>query len=459
MKTKLLKNIILVSCIVFASSCEKALDEVYPRASLSPEIVGAAEAPKLLNGIYDALQTGNTSFYYLSYAIEDLSADNLVYRATFFQHGEINDNAILTANVLVSRFFNGPYAIIQRVNDLVEILNANTSIPDNVKKPLLTQAYFLRAYAYYRLVTIFGPVPIVNDRAIVKVPRKSVDEVYAKIIDDLGLSITNGGEFTDSKFASALAAKALLARVYLIRKNYPLAKLNADEVINSGKFSLSTNYAASFAAPYNSSEQIFKLNFTTTEGEQSLDFFLQHPDMPGSGRAELPVDMSLVNAYEPNDTRKAASITFVAPPAANSNWYCKKYQDPTGNGALPFNILRVSEMYLISSEAQFLGAGNSNPLDVTALGLINEVRTKRGLTGLLTLSLAAIAQERRVELAFEGTRWMDMKRLPSTSNPAKSVATVFLEAKGRTVNDELYPIPQAAINTNDLLLPNNPGYN
>ncbi|MBC7387567.1 MAG: RagB/SusD family nutrient uptake outer membrane protein, partial [Opitutaceae bacterium] len=144
-----------------AVSCKKSL-ELNPRASLSPEVVGAADAPKLLNGIYDALQSGNTSFYYLSYATEDLSADNLVYRATFFQHGEVNNNAILVNNVLVSRYFNGPYVVIQRANDLIEILNTNTSIPDNVKKPLLTQAYFLRAYGYYRLVTLFGPVPIVN---------------------------------------------------------------------------------------------------------------------------------------------------------------------------------------------------------------------------------------------------------------------------------------------------------
>lgn len=455
------KKFIYISTLmlaIFATSCEKSL-ELDPRASLAPEVVGAADAPKLLNGIYDALQNGNTSFYYLSYATEDLSADNLVYRATFFQHGEVNNNAILVNNVLISRYFNGPYVVVQRANDLIEILNSNSSIPDNVKNPLLTQAYFLRAYGYYRLVTLFGPVPIVNNRDVVKVPRNTVDEVYAKIIDDLNNSISSGGQFTDSKFASIEAAKALLARVYLIRKNYPLAKQFADEVINSGKFTITSNYASIFTSPYNSSEQIFKVNFTVTEGEQALDFFLQHPNMPGSGRAELPVDMSLVNDYEANDTRKAASIQFIAPPAANSNWYCKKYQDPTGNGALPFNILRISEMYLISSEAQFMGAGNQNPVDITALSRINAVRTNRGLLPLATLSLSAIAHERRVELAFEGTRWTDMKRYPSSTNPSKSMATEFLEAKGRTVNDELYPIPQSAINTNELLLPNNPGYN
>ncbi|QNR84114.1 RagB/SusD family nutrient uptake outer membrane protein [Pedobacter riviphilus] len=454
MKNKIIFAALAIGLTIF-SSCEKQLD-VNPVSAVAPEAVGPADAPKLLNGIYDALQSGNTSFYYLSYATEDLSADNLVYRATFFQHGEIDNNAILTNNVLVARYFIGPYAIIQRANDLLEILNSG-AVPDATKKPLLTQTYFLRAYAYYRLVTLFGPVPIVFNRDVVKVPRKSQDEVYNQIIADLKASIDAGTDFTDAKFASIQASKALLARVYLIRKNYPLAKQYADEVINSGKFQVTSNYASIFTTPYVSTEHIFKLNFTATEAQQSLDFFLQHPSMPGGGRAELPVDQSLVNAYEAGDTRKAASIQEVLAPTANPGWYCKKYQDPSGNGALPFSILRISEMYLISGEAQFMISNSGT--DAVALSRINDVRTKRGLGALATVSLQSFIRERRVELAFEGTRWTDMKRAPSTTNPAKSMATVFLEAKGRTINDELYPIPQDAITTNDLLLPNNPGYN
>ncbi|WP_304064119.1 RagB/SusD family nutrient uptake outer membrane protein [Pedobacter glucosidilyticus] len=457
MKTKILLNIAVACSLVFATSCEKALDEVNPRASLSPEVIGAADAPKLLNGIYDALQTGNTTFYYLSYATEDLSADNLRYRATFFQHGEIDDNAILTSNVLVDRYFIGPYAVIQRANDLIEILNSNSEIPANIKTPLLGQAYFLRAYGYYRLVTLFGPVPIVNNRDIVKIPRSTEDQVYTKIIEDLNFSIQNPAPFTDSKFASVEAAKALLARVYLIRKNYGEAKRLADEVIASTNFAITNNYSSMFTPPYESTEHIFKLNYTVTEGENALDFFLQHPTMPGSGRAELPVDNSLVNAYEANDTRKAASIEEIPASAGNGGWYCKKYQDPDGNSAHPLYILRISEMYLISAEAQFLTTNSAT--DAIALGRINAVRTNRGLTGYTTIDLQKIIKERRVELAFEGTRWTDMKRTPDPVTPSKTMATVFLETKGRTVNDQLYPIPQSAINTNDLLLPNNPGYN
>lgn len=255
MKNKISLYIMMISGILL-SSCEKQL-ELNPRASLSPEIVGAADAPKLMSGIYDALQNGNTSFYYLSYATEDLSADNLRYRATFFQHGEIDDNSILTSNVLVSRYFNGPYVVIQRANDLIEILNNNTSIPANVKTPLLGQAYFLRAYGYYRLVTLFGAVPIVNNRDVVKVARNTEEQVYEKIIEDLNLSIQNPAPFTNSKFVSVEAAKGLLARVYLIRGNNTEAKRLADEVIASNKFSIATNYATMFTAPYESPEHIF----------------------------------------------------------------------------------------------------------------------------------------------------------------------------------------------------------
>lgn len=455
MRYKFLATVLFGATLTLATSCEEKLN-VEPVSQLSPEMVGAADAPKLLTGIYDALQTGNTSYYYLSYATEDLSADNLRYRATFFQHGEVNDNNILSNNVLVSRYFNGPYVVIQRANDLLEILNNSADIPDNIKKPLLGQTYFLRAYGYYRLVTLFGGVPIIFDRDIEKFPRNSEEEVYNQIISDLKASIEHGPAFSKSNFASVEAAKGLLARVHLIRKEWALAKQYADEVISSNKFALTSNYASMFTSPYESTEHIFKVNFTPTEGENALGYFLQHPDMPGSGRAELPVDPALVEAYEDGDDRKEASIVEIPAPTAAAGYYTKKYQDPSGNGAVPYYILRIAEMYLISAEAQYHISGDNT--DSFVLERINAVRTNRGLKALESVDLYDIIHERRVELAFEGTRWTDMKRTPSKTNPQKSMATVFLEAKGRSVNDELYPIPQSAIDRNELLLPNNPGY-
>ncbi len=447
-----------VATALLSSSCSSL--DLDSQSSLSPDLVGGPEGEKLLTGIYDAFQNGNinSGYFYLSYVTEDLSADNLKYRATFFQHGEINDNAILTNNVLVSRYFNAPYVGIQRANDLIEIVNSSQDIDETIKTKLLGSSYFLRAFGYYKLVTLFGPVPIVNNRDIVNVPRNSVDEVYDKIIEDLLLSIQNPVPFSKSEFVSVEAAKALLARVYLIKKDYPNAKKYAEEVINSGNFLIESNYEAMFTAPFESKEHILKFVNTSTEGDNALDYFLQHPNMPGSGRAELPVDESLVGAYEVGDTRKAASIQEIPAPTTNSGWYCKKYQDAEGNGAHPYYILRLSEMYLIAAEAHFLSNG-SNSTDTYVIGKFNDVRTKRGLAGLASVTLQDIIKERRVEFAFENLRWMDMRRTPSSSNPSKSMATVFLEEKGRSVNDELYPIPTSAIDTNPLLTPNNPGYN
>src|SRR5690606_15104781 len=209
------------------------------------------------NGIYDAFQVGtpNSGYAYLSYVTEDLSADNLKYRATFFQHGEIDDNMILAENVLVSRYFNFPYVAIQRANDLIEIVNNSANMTDATKNKLLGSAYFFRAYGYYRLVTLFGAVPIVFNRDVVPVPRSSVDDVYGQIIDDLLASIQNPAVFTNSNNVSVEASKALLARVYLIRGDKVNAKKYALEVINSGKFEIEPDYGKMFTAPYRSEEQ------------------------------------------------------------------------------------------------------------------------------------------------------------------------------------------------------------
>lgn len=454
MKKNIFKSIAFLLLAGTIVSCDNKL-ELYPQDSVSPELVTSAEAEKLLNGVYDAVQNGNvgSGYAYLSYVTEDLSADNLKYRATFFQHGEVDNNSILTNNVLVSRYFNFPYVFIQRSSDLIEIVNNSTSMSDAEKNKFLGSAYFFRAYGYYRLVTLFGAVPIVNNRDIVQVPRNSVEEVYAQIISDLNLAIANPAPYVNSNNVSVEAAKALLARVYLIQGDKVNAKKYALEVINSGKFDVASSYEDMFKAPYESKEHIFKVANTATEGVNALDYFLQHSTMPGSGRAELPVDESLIAAYEEGDERKAGSVTWIPTTVTNSGWYTHKYQDASGNGAHPYYILRLSEMYLIVAECDL----TTNPAN--ALTYLNKVRTNRGLKAKSSADLYDIIAERRVEFAFENLRWTDMRRTPSKANPSKSMATEFLEAKGRSKNDELYPIPQSAINTNPLLLPNNEGYN
>ncbi|MBB1283745.1 RagB/SusD family nutrient uptake outer membrane protein [Flavisolibacter sp. BT320] len=454
---KFFQSIFILICLLSVSSCKKQLD-LNPVTALSPETVGPADIGKIVTGIYDGLQNGNTTFSYLGLVTEDLSADNLRYRATFFQHGEIDNNAILANNVLNQRYFVGPYATIQRCNDVIELAQS-PSIPEDTRKVSLGTAYFARAYSYYRLVTLYGGVPIVLTRTLEAVPRNSEAEVYQQIISDLLLAIENAPPLTsiaNNAFVSQEAAKALLARVYLIRKDYPNAKKYAEEVIATNKFAVTTDLDAALNSPVGNMEHIFVLQVTVTEGENGLSFFLQHPTMPGSGRAELPVDNSLISAFESGDVRKAATVQEIVAPTSNPGWYVRKYRDPGGTFAHPMFIARIAEMYLIAAEAQFF-ISNGNNTDPLMLARLNEVRTKRGLSALTTATLYDIIKERRIELAFENFRWTDMKRTPDQANPSKSMAQVYLEGKGRRPEDILYPIPQQEIDVNPNLV-QNPGY-
>lgn len=100
---------------------------------------------------------------------------------------------------------------------------------------------------------------------------------------------------------------------------------------------------------------------------------------------------------------------------AQSGFYVRKYLDPTigsgrrGRGSeVPFIRYRLGEVLLNAAEAAFeLGQTN------VAAGYINQIRTRAGLTTLLTageITFDRIVHERRVELAFEGHKLFDMKR-------------------------------------------------
>lgn len=456
MKLKLIISIFLLNFL--ATGCEEKIYDFSPRASLDPASVSSPQdVERLLIGAYDGLQGGTASppapgVYYLSFLTEDLSADNLTYRATFFQHGEINDNAILVSNVLVQRYWAGPYLAIYRANEILKIIenidaSAFTGKPTR-KAEIIAEASYIRAYSYYRLVTLFGGVPVLTTNTIAEVPRNTEDEVWIRIESDLDAAIAGAASFTDPSFISREAAKALRARVALIRGNNQLAKTLAEEVIAFGEFALAENYADIWALGSNGAgEMIFQLNFTEIEGQSFASFFLLDQSTPAGaagGRFELPVDPNLVAAYENGDERRAASIA----PARSTFHQAIKYKSG-GVGDDPWPVSRIAEMYLISAEAS--AKISNSPAD--GMARVNEVRAKRNLPAAATPAdldafITLILQERRVEFAFESLRWTDLKRTGRAIDVLPGVTNA---------NQLLYPIPQTEIDVNRQL-EQNPGY-
>jgi starch-binding outer membrane protein, SusD/RagB family len=110
---------------------------------------------------YDNPSTGTADIYatsteeYGGFVMSDGSTNNFV-----------SDNVITNTTVL-DFFFSeaktsrSPWGRIRNCNDAIEGITAGT-LSDSQKKELLGQAYFFRAWTYYRLVKVYGGVPIVD---------------------------------------------------------------------------------------------------------------------------------------------------------------------------------------------------------------------------------------------------------------------------------------------------------
>ncbi|MNG15948.1 SusD family protein [compost metagenome] len=112
--------------------------------------------------------------------------------------------------------------------------------------------------------------------------------------------------------------------------------------------------------------------------------------------------------------------------------------------------MRFAEVLLMNAEA------NNELGDVlTAATAINKLRARAGLLNVIALNQTdmriAIRKERRVELALEWDRFLDLIRTGE--------APTVLASLGFTAGkNELFPIPQDEINLSKGILTQNPGY-
>lgn len=114
--------------------------------------------------------------------------------------------------------FNAFYRMISRANYAIENIPLVPSIEDSERDYFMGEAYFLRAFAYFHLVRMYGPVPlrlkfdISSDMA-----RARVLDVYKQIEDDLLLAADKmpwGTAMNQWGRTNKTAAKLLLAKVY-----------------------------------------------------------------------------------------------------------------------------------------------------------------------------------------------------------------------------------------------------
>ncbi|MFD1468521.1 RagB/SusD family nutrient uptake outer membrane protein [Hymenobacter caeli] len=491
----------LAVSLAVASGCKQFLD-VAPQGQLSEDAIKAdpAAAQKLVDGVYNALYLGGfgpdvSGFQYI--ILTDIASDDADKGSTPSDYTDalnIDNFTATSSNGNVNNSWNGFFQAVARANQALDKIPLSPAA-DVVKNRQIGEVRFLRAYFYFNLVRLFGPVPLLNG-----VPtagdannpalqtRASVADIYAFLIGDLQFAVDNlpAKATADVGRANKQSAEAMLAKVYLYQKNYQKAfDLTADVIANGG-YALYPTYADIWrTVGNNNSESVFEVqtgvNAACNNSAVPIYTICQGPRAGGKyGWSDLGYgfntpSLALANAYEAGDVRKAGTIITITNQGTvlwdgfripsqdsveGSRYSYKAYHSRTkepncGNtDYLPKNvrIMRYAEVLLIHAEAALqIGNAGAAAADLTA------VRTRAGL-GPKAATLANIWQERRVELAMEHDRFFDLVRQESVT-PGRIVP--IFAAQGKTFvkgKHEIFPIPQPQIDLSGGVLTQNPGY-
>lgn len=391
--------------------------------------------------------------------------DNLSFNAST---GTFNDN------------FNAYYAGINRCNQALNIIPKLDKADASLRTRLLGEAKFMRAFMYFTLVKFYGGVPIIDHLPvpasdadkIMQLTRKPASEVYAFIENDLkeaiqALPLKSAYAPDEKARVSKGSAYALLAKVNLYQKNWQKVIDNCDLVTG---YTLVTDYSSMFKLEgENGPESIFEINGVGATPAKGIQQYSQVQGARGTGGWGWGFNtpsQSLVNAYEPGDLRKAATIMFrgqtlydgkILPTTVENERYNYKAYSSNYTGADDSDanviFLRYGEVVLMKAEAlNELGQTNE------AIPLLNQIRNRAGLANTTFTSQAdirtAIWKERRVELAMEFDRYFDLVRTGQAKAAFAIDGKVFTEGK-----NELFPIPQLFLNQTGGLSQQNPGYN
>ncbi len=377
--------------------------------------------------------------------------------------------------------WQGSYQGINRANQALEYIPQLDKADAALRERLVGEVKFLRAFLYFNLVRGWGGVPIVDhvpspaleeDRAML-LTRKSAEEVYAFIIQDLEAAaavLPSKGAYSGNNVGRATkgAANALLAKVYLYQKNWQKALDHANLVTGYG---LTEDFGDIYKiSGENNQESIFEIQGTGGPGEPGIQQYSQTQGARGAGGWGWGFgtpSQNLVDAFdEAGDTeRRDATIIFrnstlydgrIIPSTVENPYYNYKAYSSNYTGAddsdTNIRYLRYSEVLLIKAEA-LNELGQIGPAAVE----LNKVRLRANL-GVSTASgqgamRTAIWKERRLELALEHDRWFDLVRTGQAKDAMAADGKTFI-----TGRHELFPIPQPFINESKGLSTPNPGY-
>jgi len=505
-------HIITLFAALGLASCTDWLTEKGPGTTELGDFFTSGEtAIQTVNAAYVPLSWEFNNTYFCEWFIGDVASDDALKGGQNIADAyDIENFKTVSTNTLLLDFYRAQFQGIGRCNLVlanVPGMETDETMDEKTRERLIGEAYFLRAYYYFRLVRMFGGVPKVEAPITSsddwRQPRATADEIYTLILSDLDNAqsrLWKKSEYADEDMGRATrgAALAMLLKVNLYVKDYDTARTWGAELLKmgdeEGEYSLCTNYEDNFTlAGENGPESVFEIQYMEdpqsdygegygyTRGTMTTILTRSRSTLiatTGAGWGFNHPTQDLYDEFEENDPRREATIInpaddqMVTPSEEiylGNRYLNRKYAMMTDNGGAPYRLshetrspinnkqIRYADVLLMYAEACLesntdLGAGRN---------ALNRVRARVGLSEV-DLTRENLRHERRVELAMEGHRWFDLCRwgivgetmnayMAAESEEARAQMGTFIAGK-----HELMPIPSEEVRLGGLT--QNPGY-
>ena len=505
----------IVSLLLLCTVLLSCNDDFLERASLTQIAEdnfwqSEEDAFLALNGVYASLQ--GSSMYggglneWIGFPGFDNFGDNAFNQFKWEGAGIFMEGTLTADAGPINAIWEDLYRGIARANLVIQnVQNIDeTLIDENSRNDILGQAYFLRALMYFNLAVYFEDVPLITEPQQLEdafVPKNNYAEVTAQVIEDLLdavdlLPMPSSRASNQFGYATKGAALGLLARVQLYNQNYSGENgvlFATQELLGMG-YSLHPNYGDLFSLQgQNSSEIVFSVRFdrdpNNSNGETFSATFLGTPKvderpMPNLvndyyATDGLPISESPLfdpqNERDNRDPRAGATIYFQgdlfllepdqraftgnSPTGYAKRKYIRQAPEPDsggvgGPGSQDFYVIRYADVLLMRAEA----LAETGDLGGAA-SLVNQVRDRvnmpsvQQVEGITTQEamIEIVRHERRVELALEGLRFMDLKRWGELQEAfARAAADPVgpYNPSFQGIRSEFFPIPQNEIDVN-----------
>lgn len=452
-------RIILIISLIFCTilfSCKKYLEIPAPENEVITKTVFTNDESALsaVSGLYSQMLSANNSFANGGMSLyAGLSADDIINTSVSTEVDQFASNSLLSTNSIVDNLWQRAYKHIYHCNAVLEGLGLSTNLNTKLKEQLTGEVKLIRAFCYFYLLQLYGDVPLVLTTSFennMTLARTSKEIIIEKVIADLeeskgllSINYPSAGRVRPNM----IVASALLARVYLFKKEWLKAAQSASEVISNSQYTLPSDLNTVFTS--NSTEAIWQLlpvlsSFNTSEG------FAFIPSS-STARPAYILRPELLNEFNTADKRKlywTKTVTI----SGQSYTYPFKYKVRSGSTKTEYNmVLRLAEMYLIRAEARVnLDQINEGRSD------LNIIHQRAGLVPITSTIkselMTAIMQERQLEFFAEwGIRWFDLKRWETSTSTLSSIKPDW------QLSDILYPVPLSQLIRNSALVQND-GY-